>query len=61
MADTYGANLAYQWIKINGLPDGRYRVHVTADPSNRFVEGNETNNRSFRTIQIRGNTVTTVG
>ena len=59
--DTYGANLHRQWIKINGLPDGRYRVHVTADPSNRFVEGNETNNRSFRTIQIRGNTVTTVG
>ena len=59
--DTYGANLHLQWIKINGLPDGKYRVHVTADPSNRFLEGNETNNRSFTTIQIRGNTVAVLG
>ena len=59
--DTYGANLNYQWIKINGLKDGKYRIHVTADPRNQFVEGNETNNRSFTTIRIRGNAVTVLG
>ena len=56
--DRYSATMAYQWIKINGLTDGKYRIHVTADPSNWFLESNNTNNRAFRTMRITGNTVT---
>jgi hypothetical protein len=56
--DRYSATTAYQWIKINGLKDGKYRVHVTADPGNRFLESVETNNVAYRTIRISGNTVT---
>jgi hypothetical protein len=59
--DIYGKWLNFQWIKINGLPDGKYRIHVTADPGNDFLESNETNNRSFTTIRITGNTVSVVG
>ena len=56
-ADTYGANLAYQWIKINGLPDGKYRVRVRTDPQNWFVEARDTNNNTFSDIRITGSTV----
>jgi hypothetical protein len=55
--DRYSATTAYQWIKINGLKDGKYRIHVTADPSGWFLESNNTNNRAFRTVRITGNTV----
>ena len=56
--DRYSATMAYQWIKINGLKDGKYRIHVTADPRNWFLESNNANNRAFRTVRITGNTVT---
>jgi hypothetical protein len=55
--DTYGANLAYQWIKINGLADGKYRVQVIADPGNKFLESNDSNNTNSAYIKISGNTV----
>jgi hypothetical protein len=55
--DTYGARLAYQWIQINGLRDGVYRVRVTADSGNRFLESVETNNAAAVSIRITGNTV----
>lgn len=57
-ADTYGANLAYQWIKINGLPDGKYRVIVRTDPSNWFKEANDKNNNTHADIKISGSSVT---
>jgi hypothetical protein len=56
-ADTYGANLAYQWIKINGLPDGKYKVRVRTDPKNWFVESVESNNSISTTVKIAGNSV----
>jgi Lysyl oxidase len=56
-ADTYGANLAYQWIKINGLPDGKYKVRVRTDPKNWFVESVESNNSISTTVKITGNSV----
>ena len=56
--DKYSATTAYQWIKINGLRDGKYRIHVYADPDNRFLETNDTNNTAFMTVRISGNTVT---
>ncbi len=56
-ADTYAASLAYQWIKITGLQDGKYRVRVKTDPQNWFVEARDTNNDTFSDIRITGNTV----
>ena len=56
--DIYSANLNYQWIKINGLKDGKYRIHVTADKGADFLESNEGNNTAFTTIRITGNRVT---
>ncbi len=57
-SDKYSADLAYQWIKINGLQDGNYKVRVIADPSNWFLESNENNNGTWTDIKIAGNTVT---
>jgi Lysyl oxidase len=56
-ADTYGASLAYQWIKINGLPDGNYKVRIRTDPKNWFAEAVESNNSISTTVKITGNTV----
>jgi hypothetical protein len=55
--DRYSANTAYQWIVINNLPDGKYRVQVIADPKNWFREKVETNNSASAYLQITGNTV----
>ena len=55
--DRYSASTAYQWIKINGLKDGKYRIHVTADPKNWFLESSDANNTAFMTVRITGNTV----
>lgn len=56
-SDKYGASLNRQWIKINGLPNGNYRVRVLTDPKNWFVETSNTNNNTFSDIKITGNTV----
>ena len=57
-ADTYAASIAKQWIKINNLQDGKYRVIVKTDPSNWFKEVSETNNWTHSDIRITGSTVT---
>ena len=59
-ADTYGASLPYQWIKINGLPDGKYKVRVRTDPKNWFTESVESNNSISTTVRITGNSVVRV-
>jgi hypothetical protein len=56
--DVYSAGMAYQWIKINGLRDGEYRVRVTADYSNWFVESNDSNNYTWTDIRIGGSGTT---
>ncbi len=56
-ADKYGAGLPKQWIKINGLPDGIYRVRVLTDPQNWFIETSNTNNNTHSDIKITGSTV----
>ncbi len=56
--DTYGAGTAYQWIRINGLKDGDYRVRVTADYYGWFTESNEGNNHTWTDIRILNGTVT---
>jgi hypothetical protein len=57
-ADKYSAGLAKQWIKINGLPDGNYRVRVKTDPQDWFAETSNTNNDTSANIRISGSTVT---
>ena len=42
--DEYASTLPDQYIDITGLPDGRYRLRVTADAKLKFLETNETNN-----------------
>jgi hypothetical protein len=53
-SDKYSASLAYQWIKINGLQDGNYRVRVIADPYNWFLETNDANNSTSTDIRLSG-------
>ena len=53
-SDKYSASLAYQWIKINGLQDGNYRVRVIADPHNWFLETNDANNGTSTDIRLSG-------
>ena len=43
-ADYYGADLDFQWIDITGLPPGQYWLESIADPDNKLLEANETNN-----------------
>jgi Lysyl oxidase len=71
--DTYGANLAYQWIDLydpstgTNWPNGYYNLRLTADPSGWFSEQNETDNATCIKIRIgknsslKGNSVTNVG
>jgi hypothetical protein len=55
--------LVGQYLDITGLPDGRYRLRVTADGnsadgSDRFLDSDETNNPTWADLQITGDTVT---
>ncbi len=43
-ADVYDSSLADQWIDITDVPDGTYWLESVADPSDRLVESDETNN-----------------
>lgn len=60
--DTYPATIAFQWIDITGLPNGRYRLRVIVDPpagsGGTFLESDETNNAGWTKIRITGNNVT---
>jgi hypothetical protein len=61
--DTYPWGLVGQYLDITGLPDGRYRLRVTADGnsadrSDRFLDSDETNNSTWADLQITGDTVT---
>jgi hypothetical protein len=51
--DVYPWNFAYQWIDITGVPNGSYRVCVTGDPLERFVETREGNNQVWANIRIQ--------
>jgi hypothetical protein len=60
--DTYPSTIAMQWIDITGLPNGKYRLRVIADPpagtGGEFLESNEANNAGWTKIRIQGNGVT---
>jgi uncharacterized repeat protein (TIGR01451 family) len=50
--DEYPYYLAYQYVDITGLVDGRYRLITVADASNWFPESNENNNATSADVQI---------
>ena len=57
--DTYDTSLPDQAIDITDLPDGRYRVGITADILGAVRESDDSNNTATMEISISGNTVTT--
>jgi hypothetical protein len=42
--DTYQWYLPGQYIEVSGIPNGDYVLETTADPDNKLVESDETNN-----------------
>ena len=52
--DEYRWSLPDQYVDITGLTAGRYRLRVTADTHNLFVESDETNNATWVDLQIKG-------
>jgi hypothetical protein len=56
--DTYVRTLAGQSIDVSGLAEGDYRLVIVADPRNRIVETNESDNSSCVLIHLRPASVT---
>jgi hypothetical protein len=52
--DTYTQDRAGQAIDITGLPNGTYRIRVTANPDGRLVEASRADNVSLRTVVLGG-------
>lgn len=61
--DIYPATIAYQWLDITGVPDGKYRLKIFADPATleapggTFIESDEANNIGWVKIRIEGRNV----
>lgn len=62
--DRYPYNIAFQYIDITGLPNGTYKVEVSADPplttGGLFLEANDANNTAWAEIRIQRKSVTVV-
>ena len=52
--DLYSQGLPGQAFDITGLPNGMYRIRVTANPEARIGEASYTNNVSYRRIRLEG-------
>jgi hypothetical protein len=52
--DIYSWDTVSQYVDITALTPGRYRLYVTADASNWFVESNDSNNTTWADIELRG-------
>jgi hypothetical protein len=52
--DMYHYTLPDQYIDVQGLPAGRYRLQVTADAQNWFAESDDTNNTTWVNLQLKG-------
>jgi hypothetical protein len=61
--DIYPASIAFQWVDITDVPNGKYRLKVFADPATEklpggnFLESDETNNVGWVKIRIEGQKV----
>ena len=58
--DRYSSSLAYQYIDITGVPNGHYRLRVSASTALGFRESNSSNNVSWIDLVLLGNTATVV-
>lgn len=50
--DRYAWNLAYQYVDITRVPPGRYRLLVTVDAAQWFVETLESNNATWVDLEL---------
>ncbi len=55
--DTYTADVPGQELDITNLPDGTYAFRAVADPENRLIEKDESNNTTITFIEIEQNSV----
>jgi len=55
--DTYTNQLPGQSIDLTGLPDGDYKLIIEADPKNRLLEINESDNSSCVLLRIGVNSL----
>jgi Ca2+-binding RTX toxin-like protein len=60
-ADWYESTLPGQYIVIDGLRNGNYRLQVTTDYKNYFQEGNEKDNTISIGLNIKDNEATWIG
>jgi hypothetical protein len=58
--DRYSSNLAYQYIDITGVPNGHYRLQVSASTQLGFQESNDANNVSWVDVLLLANNATIV-
>ena len=58
--DTYSRSLQCQWVDVTGLPDGRYNLIVTTNPTQVIEELNYENNAARVSIMLEGDTVRVV-
>jgi len=52
--DIYSLSTPGQFIGINGVRDGTYCLVSTADPGNRILESDDTDNQTRSRVRIRG-------
>ncbi len=55
--DEYPYYLSDQYVDITGLPNGKYRLKVTADYKGEFVESDDSNNFTWVDISLRNGRV----
>ena len=60
-SDVYSASLPDQWIDITNVSDGSYWLEVEADPDNRILESDESNNSTRIRIAISNGQVSFIG
>jgi Subtilase family/Lysyl oxidase/Calx-beta domain/Ca-dependent carbohydrate-binding module xylan-binding len=56
-SDVYSASLDGQWIDITNVPNGTYSLEMTADPDNRILEIDESNNVASISVTIQNGSV----
>lgn len=55
--DIYPANIAFQYVDITGLPQGKYKLTASANPNNQAFESNYSNDSVWAKLQINNNSV----
>ena len=55
--DTYGAGLPGQELDVSDVPDGRYALRSAADPEDRILETDDTNNTVVMYVELTGDRI----